>query len=86
LVSSRNATGLQGLNVSPAGVTLGRHQHGGIAAAPGHQLGAFALGGIEQLAEARFGVLNRPDSLRLPQLTSDQTGLKAAGGCASSTF
>jgi hypothetical protein len=43
------------------------------------------LGGIEQLAEPRFGVLNRPVRHRLFWLTSDQTSLKAAGGCASST-
>jgi hypothetical protein len=85
----RNATGLQGLNGSPAGVAPGRHQpfapRGGFAAAPGHHLGAFALSRIEQFAEARFGILDRPDRHRPSRLTSALTSLKAAGGDASST-
>jgi hypothetical protein len=39
---------------------LNRHQHCCFSAAPRHHLGTFALTRIEQLTEARLGVLDRP--------------------------
>ena len=41
---------------------LDRHQHGRFGTAPGDHLRALPLAGIEQLTEARFGVLYGPNS------------------------
>jgi hypothetical protein len=40
---------------------LDRHQHGGVCATAGDHLGPFSLASIEQLTEARLGVLHGPD-------------------------
>ena len=62
--------------VAEAAHVAGHHRelmHFG-GATPRHHLGAFPLTGVEQLAEARFGVLYGPDRHCIQLLTGYQTG------------
>ncbi len=47
-----------GLQASPF---VHRHQYDSLRAAPGHHLRAFLQAGIEELTEARFGILHGPN-------------------------